>query len=173
MTDLPVLRGERVTLRPIADSDLPRLHDILGEDEVRAYWGAYDMARTRREFLEDDDVDVWVIEVEGEIVGSAMAGEQTEPDYRRAELDIFLDRTHQNQGYGTDALRVLSRYLFDQRGHHAIDIVPDVANERAIAAYRKVGFKPVGVRRMYERSDSGTYHDNLLMDMLAEDLTRD
>jgi aminoglycoside 6'-N-acetyltransferase len=33
-----------------------------------------------------------------------------------------------------------------------------------------VGFKPVGVMRRYERGQDGTFHDGLLMDMLAGEL---
>jgi aminoglycoside 6'-N-acetyltransferase len=35
-------------------------------------------------------------------------------------------------------------------------------------AYEKVGFRPVGVRRRYELGPHGTFHDDLLMDLLAE-----
>jgi len=42
-----------------------------------------------------------------------------------------------------------------------------VDNDRAIRAYRAVGFGPVGVMRAYERAGDGTWHDNLLMDLLA------
>jgi len=62
------------------------------------------------------------------------------------------------------------RYLFDERGHHRITIDPALANVRAIGAYEKVGFKRIGVGRRYEMGLDGTFHDNLLMDMLAEDL---
>jgi len=33
-----------------------------------------------------------------------------------------------------------------------------------------VGFRPVGVMRRYERGADGTFHDGLLMDLLAEEL---
>ena len=35
----------------------------------------------------------------------------------------------------------------------------------------KVGFKPVGIMRSYERGMDGTFHDGLLMDLLAHELT--
>jgi aminoglycoside 6'-N-acetyltransferase len=46
---------------------------------------------------------------------------------------------------------------------------PAVDNEQAIRAYRRVGFREVGVMRGYERGPDGTWHDGLLMEMLAED----
>lgn len=35
------LRGARVTLRPVAEADLPRLVEILRQPEVREWWGDY------------------------------------------------------------------------------------------------------------------------------------
>jgi aminoglycoside 6'-N-acetyltransferase len=43
-------------------------------------------------------------------------------------------------------------------------------NARAIAAYRKVGFRPVGIMRRYERAADGHWRDGLLMELLAEEL---
>ena len=42
---------------------------------------------------------------------------------------------------------------------------------RAIRAYGKVGFRPVGAMRRYERGPDGTFHDGLLMDLLADELS--
>ena len=49
-------------------------------------------------------------------------------------------------------------------------IDPAAANERAIAVYASIGFRPVGIMRSYERGPDGEWHDGLLMDMLKEDL---
>jgi mannose-6-phosphate isomerase-like protein (cupin superfamily) len=47
-------------------------------------------------------------------------------------------------------------------------IDPALDNGRAISCYRKVGFRPVGVMRRYERGPDGTFHDGLLMELLAD-----
>lgn len=65
---------------------------------------------------------------------------------------------------------MLARHLFDDRRHHRLVIDPAAANTRAIRAYERVGFRAVGVMRAYERGADGTWHDNLLMDMLADEL---
>jgi hypothetical protein len=53
-------------------------------------------------------------------------------------------------------------------GHHRITIDPAAENAAAIRAYEKVGFRPVGVMRRYERDvDGDGWHDGLLMELLA------
>ena len=51
----------------------------------------------------------------------------------------------------------------------SVTIDPAAQNTRAIRAYERVGFRPVGVMRLYERSPGGTWRDALLLDLLAAD----
>ena len=74
------------------------------------------------------------------------------------------------RGVGTDAVRTLARHLIVDHGHHRLTIDPAVDNPAAIRAYEKVGFRPVGVMRQHERGEDGTWHDSLLMDLLADEL---
>src|SRR5204862_2028311 len=101
------------------------------------------------------------IEVAGELAGWLGFTEEREPDYRHAGLDIFLAPEVQAQGLGPAALTLAARWLIDERGHHRLTIDPAQANERAIRAYAKVGFRPVGIMRRYERGVEESWHDNL------------
>jgi aminoglycoside 6'-N-acetyltransferase len=59
----------------------------------------------------------------------------------------------------------------DDKGFHRLVIDPAADNVAAIRCYEKVGFKPVGIMRQYERDDHG-WHDGLLMDLVAAELER-
>jgi aminoglycoside 6'-N-acetyltransferase len=166
--DHPTLRGQRVVLRPLADVDRARLRAILAEPEVARWWGLGGAGSAESE-PDDDEVQL-AIEVDAEVVGAIQYAEEDDPDYRHASIDIFLTTRAQGHGIGPDAIRTLARYLFDQRGHHRLTIDPAASNARAIAAYAKVGFRPVGIMRQYERGPDGTWHDGLLMDLLRPEL---
>jgi aminoglycoside 6'-N-acetyltransferase len=163
------LIGRRVALRPLTSDDRPRLRAILAEPDVVLWWGG---------MSPDDAVDdlfapyqtSFAIEVDGTVVGSIQVAEEEEPDYRHAGIDLFIDTEHQGRGLGPEAIRLLARWLFDARGHHRLTIDPAAANARAIRAYERVGFRPVGIMRQYERGADGTWHDGLLMDLLPQDL---
>ena len=166
----PTLHGDRVTLRGLTESDLPHLLEILLQPGVSEWWPCYDMARLRTDTFETPGTTALAIELDSEFVGMVMYSEETDPFYKGASIDIALDISCVGQGLGGDTLRTLARYLFEVRGHHRLSIDPALANERAIGAYKKVGFKPVGVMRRYEMGADGTFHDNLLLDMLAGEL---
>jgi len=61
--------------------------------------------------------------------------------------------------------------LVANKGEQTMGIIdPAASNEPAIRCYAKVGFRPVGVMRQYERGPDGTFHDGLLMDLLRDEL---
>ncbi len=132
-------------------------------------WGDVEDGEIEAEFV--GNARVFVIEAEGEVVGAIQYGEEEDPMYRHAGIDLFLSTARHGQGLGAEAIRVLARHLIDERGHHRLTIDPAVDNVAAIRAYEKVGFRAVGVMRSYERGPDGTWHDGLLMEMLANELT--
>lgn len=164
------LRGERVTLRPITLDDAPRLAEIAAEPDIAHWWLGLNEDDLRDKAGPEEDALVLVIEDGGEVVGLVQAGEEDDPDYKHANIDIFVTGARQGQGLGADAIRTLARHLFEDRGHHRIIIDPAVANERAIRAYERVGFRRVGIMRDYERGVDGEWHDGLLLDLLRDEL---
>ncbi len=167
------LRGREVVLRSTTADDAPILAGILAEPEVARWWGEFDLERVTAELIEGDpEEDPFVIEHDGEVVGYIQAVEEEEPDFRHAGIDLFLRTDAQGRGLGPDAIRTLAIDLIDGRGHHRITIDPAAENSRAIAAYAKLGFRPVGVMRRYQRMRDGRWVDALLMDLLADELVR-
>ena len=151
--------------------DAARLAVILAEPGVRRWWRTPDPPRKiAPRFRGADGRSLFVVEVDGEVAGGVEYYEVDVPDYRSAGIDIFLGAAWQDRGVGTRVVRRMAAFLFDERGHHRITIDPAAANSRAIATYEKVGFRPVGVMRGYERGEDGTYHDGLLMDLLRDEL---
>ena len=164
------LRSDRLALRPLTEADIPPLTAAIREPGIREWWPDYDEARLRAETLCDPDVAAFGIESDSRLIGLILYAEENDPHYRHASIDLTLDSAHLGQGLGSEALRLLARYIFEVRGHHRITIDPAAENARAIAAYRKVGFKPVGIMRRYELGPDGAWRDGLLMDLLADEL---
>jgi aminoglycoside 6'-N-acetyltransferase len=164
-----MLRGNQVRLRPVTADDVPAMTQFFSVPEVAEWWPGENGERLRANLEEGAGVGL-VIELDGGMIGYIQWYEETDPDYRHATIDITLHPDFCNRGLGTDALRMLCRHLFDDLGHHRITIDPSAGNARAIASYRKVGFRDVGIMRRYERANDGNWRDSLLMDLLAEEL---
>jgi aminoglycoside 6'-N-acetyltransferase len=167
----PVLPGRRVRIRSGRPGDAERLRVILAEPSVAQWWGEPDPLDVIEEALGGDGEEILlVMEIDGQVAGGIQYSEENEPMYRHAGIDIYLGTRFQDRGAGTEAVALLARYLFSERGHHRITIDPAAHNDRAIRSYAKVGFRPVGVMRQYERGPDGRFHDGLLMDLLRDEL---
>ena len=160
------IAGQTVVLRPVTAAHVPVILEVLGHPDVAKWWGGYDLERVRRELLGPQG---YAIELAGDVVGLVIYREELDPDHRHAALDIALHPDQQGQGLGWDALRTMSRFLFE-RGHHRVTIDPGAHNARAIRSCERAGFRPVGIMRRYERGPDGDWHDGLLMDLLAGEL---
>jgi aminoglycoside 6'-N-acetyltransferase len=168
--ELPVLQGERVRLRKLTADDIEVLLPAVYEPGIAEWWGDTSDPEHQREGFRNDDC-AFAICVGDELAGWLGFHEELEPDYRHVALDIMLLPDHQSQGLGPEALRTAIRWLIDDRDHHRFTIDPSAANERAIASYESIGFKPVGILRQHERAPDGHWHDGLLMDLLADELS--
>jgi aminoglycoside 6'-N-acetyltransferase len=165
------LRGDTVVLRRLTLDDVPRMLEIQAEPGAASRWGEPDEAELLGKAAGTDECTAFAIVVDGDVVGLIQYHEEEDPMYRHAGIDLFLSERVHGRGLGTDAVRTMARHLVRDRGHHRLVIDPAADNAAAIRAYEKVGFRPVGVMRRYERLPGGDWHDGLLMDLLAEDLT--
>ena len=109
----------------------------------------------------------FTIWADGEIAGLIQYGEETEPAYRHAWIDLFVDPRVRGRGLGPDAIETLVRHLVDGVGHHRVTIDPTLQNSAAIRAYEKAGFRRVGVMQAAERDwQTGRWRDALFMERI-------
>jgi len=88
---------------------------------------------------------------------------------RNAEFGIFIgDKSSWNQGYGTEAVRLILEHGFSTLNLHRIFLRVMADNPRAINVYEKIGFVHEGSHREAE-FHGGKYHDMLFMGMLRSE----
>lgn len=156
---------ESLVLRPLAKDDEAELLRIHSTPEVALWW---DLPEEGFPWSDEPESTRFAIVLDGALAGMIQFSEDPGPKYRHATIDLFLDPAIHGQGVGTEAVRRVVRHLIEERGHHRITIDPSVGNTAAIRCYEKVGFRPVGVMRRYERRiGSGEWRDGLLMEVLA------
>jgi len=154
-----------VTLRALERRDAPELTRIHRCEEVARWWG-----EPTGDFPWDEPESTRLtIEADGHVAGLIQFWEESEPRYRHAAIDLFVDPALHGRGVGTKALSLLVEHLIAERSHHRLTIDPALANTAAVRCYEKAGFSRVGVMRSYERDlDGHGWHDSLLMEYIAE-----
>lgn len=176
----PLLRGERVLLRPVERRDVPIIWSLLedlavtvpSEDgPVRPASLSAAEARFERH-LTDRPPDLLELAVvaDDKVIGQAQLHSI---DYfsRRCELGIALGQRYWNRGFGQDAVRTIVDYGFDVLNMNRVGLRVVADDERAVAAYRKAGFVEEGRLRQHAMVQ-GELHDDLVMGILREDRDR-
>jgi aminoglycoside 6'-N-acetyltransferase len=170
-----VLRTARLVLRPATEDDSATLRAIRRSPEVARWWhppgtgwpGDALTATTSRLAVELSGART--IGPDGAVIGLVEVDEGDDPDYATAGIDLVLAGSVHRRGLGREVVTAVTRWLIDVRGHHRVTIDPAVANTAAIACYRACAYVPVGVLHRYERDTDGAgWHDNLLMEHVAE-----
>lgn len=91
------------------------------------------------------------------------------PEDRSCDLGIMIgEKDCWGRGYGTDALRTLVRFAFDDMNMNRVELDVYAFNERAIRSYEKVGF----VREVCKRQDIyryGEYIDVITMSVVRSE----
>ena len=174
-----MLTGDLVRLRPIEPEDADAFYRWHNDENVMRWLQSYfheSLDNLRKRFADRKDntyekVSFCVETLEERKLIGVVVLRDADPVNARASVDIYLGETeYWGGGYGTDALRRLCRYGFDTLRLHSIELTVVEANARAIRSYEKIGFQVDGrLRQAFFRD--GEWHDELLMCVLADELT--
>jgi aminoglycoside 6'-N-acetyltransferase len=162
----PTIVTPRTRLRPLTEADADLLRAIRASPPVARWWHpAEDGWPLTDKDADDPDETRWVVEVDSVVKGWIQTYDQPDPDYRYANVDLFLDASVHGVGIGREVVGAVLGYCVEEKGHHRVVIDPAADNAAAIACYASCGFRPVGVMRNYERdAHSPGFHDGLLME---------
>jgi RimJ/RimL family protein N-acetyltransferase len=177
---MTILEGQLVRLRASEPGDVDRYDSWFNDVEVTRYLESarypvshaaeleWVSARTNRPLGADNMFFAIDVLEDGRHIGSIdLHAHQTED--RKATLGIAIgDKTCWDKGYGSDAIRTLLRFAFDEVNLHRVMLHVDERNARGIAAYRKCGFMEEG-RLRDDRYAGGRYWATVVMGVLAEE----
>ncbi|MFZ5821518.1 MAG: GNAT family N-acetyltransferase [Chloroflexota bacterium] len=173
-----MIRGSKVTLRTIREADLETLFILMSDLRNRGdYYPLYLRSEPllRKDFHEtgfwsdEKGGKLLICDHEDNIVGLMFA--DREPSYFNGlELGYILyDEKNRNKGYVTEAVLLVTRYLFSTRPINRIQILALPANEASKKVALKCGFKFEGVARgaFFHR---GMNHDVEVYSILRDDV---
>ncbi len=88
---------------------------------------------------------------------------------RRAEIGVMIgEKDHWSRGFGTEAISLLLRYMFEELNLERIGLYCDETNLRAQRCYQKCGFRQEGVFR-HHRFKNGAFVNDVIMSVLRAD----
>ncbi|MDR2737053.1 MAG: GNAT family N-acetyltransferase [Gracilibacteraceae bacterium] len=164
-----MITGKNTSIRPLEPEDIDTLYTWHLDPEF-SFWlsGSWpERMLMRREDVEqifyvEDPYRYAILNESRDIIGTIGFDQHNIPA-RSARLFLGIgDKTHWNQGYGTDALLTFSRYLFEQWNLHRLSLETWAGNLKALRCYEKAGFQREGVLKdaYYIK---GSYNDGIIL----------
>ena len=172
-----MIPGEMIDLRAIERQDVPLLYRWFNDPVVMDGWGWSAPARSMHTVA--DQVEEWlareiafgrpealiVESLAGDPVGLVIV-HMDRSEARSVELSLLVSADCWGQGFGFDIMQTTLDACFVGWGVHRIGVRVEEGNERAMALYRRLGFKVEGRLRQAAFRD-GRHADVLLYSLLA------
>lgn len=173
MNDRPIAQGSRVTLRPFGPSDVhERYLAWLADPDVNAYSrraGTKTSADEARTYLASLGKDEHVVGIETDELGHIgnLKYGPIDRHNQRADISIVIgERSAWNRGFGSEAIYLASRHLFEVEGVNRLDA--GSANPAFLRMVVRLGWTIEGVLRERVRID-GQFHDWTLVALLRRE----
>ena len=170
-----VIEGARIRLRALESDDMEAMWrwqndwttQRLGDESPEL---ALSHDAVQRTFGPDSGFNTYIIEtLDGSVIGNCGFYNYSGRN-RHCSVGIWIGEAEaRGRGYGTEALRLLLGYLFQQMGLHRVALTVVADNAQAIASYKKCGFREEGREREAVFKDGG-WVDMLLMAVLEHEI---
>ncbi len=182
-SSLPVIHTPRLTLRPIAVSDVPAVDVMIAASrESFARWFGWARGSTRESVREHTQqlVDAmalgtarhYVVLTGTEGLIARVGLMEIDPVNSSAELGYMLRTEYEGQGVMTEALRGLLSHALGPEGLHRVTAYVDTENVASQRVLERLGFQREGtVRHAACHSERG-WRDHHLYGLLAGELRR-
>lgn len=171
--------GKMVKLRPYKKEDIPRILELINDEEIKSlltpgipFPYTFEDEVKWMDSLTAISSGVYSFAIETLSEGLYIGGcGVNSVDWKNSvvEVGIFIgDKAYLSKGYGTDAMRTLINFIFDEMNIHKVKLNVYSFNPRAIRSYEKLGFTKEGVLRK-ELFRAGAYHDIHVMGLFREE----
>jgi RimJ/RimL family protein N-acetyltransferase len=169
------LKGPHVTMRPVAQTDLPLLAKWINDPEVRIYLGTVkpitleDEAAWYKALQGRSDTNmVLIIEVDGKPIGN-MGIHRINAVSGTAETGALIgEKEYWGKGYGKEAKMLLLYHAFHTLNLRKINSRVFAYNKRSVAYSLASGYKEEG-RLIDQHYRDGKYWDEVILSIFRED----
>lgn len=174
----PVLTTERLVLRQMQAADAAAVLAFRGDPIVQKYnaeplqsvAAAADFIRELNDAYEARRVLAWGITLPADdtVIGGVSLHSWNRT-HRRAIVGYDLAHAYWGRGIGSEAVRAVLRFGFEQLDLNRIGAPTIVDNHESVGLLQKLGFTLEGIRRSYSWEWDGTFHDSAIFGLLREE----
>ena len=173
------LLGDNIYLSPRDTEDAEKYVEWINDFQVTDYTGksaSLTTIESENKYLQEhinDEASFGIVRLKDDKLLGSVSLENINHINRSAILGIFIgEKEGRDRGIGTEAINLILEYGSNYLNLNSIKLDVMEFNSRAIACYKKCGFKEMGRRRQCNYIN-GKYYDTIHMDILKEEFAGD
>ena len=174
---MKTLKGENIQLRALEPEDLQFLFDTENDE---SFW---EVSHTQapfskfllKQYLENAHLDVFEAKQLRLIIQESTNEKPVgiidlfdfNPQHKRAGIGILIHTEHQQNGFASEALKLLIDYCFTHLNLHQLYANITSDNEKSISLFTKHQFKIIGIKKDWILSNN-IFKDEILLQLIHE-----
>ena len=174
---MKTLKGENIQLRALEPEDLQFLFDTENDE---LFW---EVSHTQapfskfllKQYLENAHLDVFEAKQLRLIIQENTNKKPVgiidlfdfNPQHKRAGIGILIHTEHQQNGFASEALKLLIDYCFTHLNLHQLYANITSDNEKSISIFAKHQFKEIGIKKDWILSNN-IFKDEILLQLIHE-----
>ncbi len=171
-----ILKGKRLTLRPVKIADAEKFFKWLKDKEVIKYLTVQKVKNLKEEqsYIKkiNKEKDRYFFSIVNEnklLIGNTNL--KLSEKNKKISLGIIIgEKKEWDKGYGTETMRLLIDFVFKKLKYNRLELDVYKENKRAIKVYKRVGFKKEGIKREGVISPvTKKYADLIMMSILKSE----
>ncbi|MGL6114089.1 MAG: GNAT family N-acetyltransferase [Cetobacterium sp.] len=174
-----MLKGKKIKLRTYKITDVEKLYELFENENIKKTLLTgilFPMSKeSEKDFIEGNlkpkgELFNFAVErlEDGECVGGCGIN-SIDRKNSVAVIGLWIGEKYHGNGYGSDLLRVLCKFIFEEMNIHKIKLECFSFNEKGLNCYKAVGFKEEG-RLRQEIFREGKYYDTIAMGIFKDEL---
>jgi ribosomal-protein-alanine N-acetyltransferase len=177
IAEFPTLETERLILRETVLADAADIFVFRSDAYVQRYnskpmenvsEAVESIKRSRAVYLRQDGIS-WAVTLKGQDTVIGGVGFSNWSYHNRAMAGYDLAREYWGRGIGSEAVRAIIRFGFEQMGLNRIEAETIEDNHESRHMLEKVGFVCEGIRREYSLEDGDEYHGSAMDGLLRSE----
>ena len=165
--------GEKVCLRAYREEDIPKATSFVNDEELKkllvtnvpfpmTLWEEKEWVKSQKS-SQDGSYNFAIEDIETKKYIGGCGIQEVNWLSRVATVGIMIgDKEYWGKGYGTDAMKVLMNFIFNNMNIRKIRLSTFSFNMRARKSYEKCGFEVEGILKD-EIFKDGKYYDEIIM----------
>lgn len=179
---VPTLTTKRLVLRELRPTDAADVLVFRGDPEVQKYddppihslQEAADFIEEMRHACATDQQRMWAVTLIGAdtvigLVSLQYGNDRGDLYHRRAEVGYGFARAIWGQGIGSEAVRAVAHYGFDQLKLNRVYAGTIADNIASVRLLERLGFIREGTRRHHSLEDDGRFHDSAMYGLMRSE----